>query len=326
MRRREFITLVGGVALPRIARAQLGGKIPRVGYLWHAGSADEEGPLFTAAVEGFAKLGYVDGVNIRLEHRFPNEVPERFRSMAAELVSLRVDCLVCAGIVGALALKEATTTIPIVFMFLPDPVGSKLVENLARPGGNVTGLTNFAPDLIGKRLQFLKETIPGLTRIALLVDPTSQVSRLYIDVSEGEAAALGMEVQTYEARSRNELEPALDAIARAGIRAMTINPDGLVYQGKEIIAKLAMARGMALCAYSRETFRAGALMAYGPDNIAACHRAAVYVDKILKGAKPSELPVEAPTNFEFFINLKIAKMLGLEVPLRLQQFASEVIE
>ena len=179
-------------------------------------------------------------------------------------------------------------------MFLPDPVGSKLVHSLARPGGNITGLSNFAPDLIGKRMQFLKETIPKLSHVALLVNPDSQISRSYIDVTQAAAVALGLAMQTFEVRSLNEIEPAFDAMARAGMQAVTINADGLVYQGKAIIAKLAIERRMALSAYSRETFDAGALMSYGPDNIAACHRAAVLVDKILKDAKPSEIPVEQP--------------------------------
>jgi ABC-type uncharacterized transport system substrate-binding protein len=211
-------------------------------------------------------------------------------------------------------------------MFLPDPVTSKLVDTLSRPGRNVTGLTNFAPDLIGKRLQYLKETIPRLSRVALVVNPDSQISRRYIDITYGAAAALGLVVQTYEARSLRDLEPLFDQMASAGVQAVTINPDGLVYQAKETIAKLAMARRIALFAYSRETFDAGALMAYGPDNIVACHRTAVFVDKILKGDKASELPVEQPTRFQYFINLKVAKALGLDVPATLIAVADHIVE
>lgn len=327
MKRRDFITLAGGaVAWPLTARAQRQGRIPKIGVLWHAANAEEEGPLFTALVEGFRKLGYVEGRNITLEHRFPNEIPERFKSMAAELVSLNVDALVSAGIQAALGCKEATKTIPIVFMFMPDPVGSKIVDSLAQPGGNVTGLTNFAPDLIGKRLQFLKETIPALSRVALLVNPSSQITRRYMDVTQAAGAALELVIQTFEARSLDELEPAFDGMARARMQAVTINADGLIYQGKEVIAKLAVGHRMALSAYSRESFDAGALMSYGPDNIATCHRAAVFVDKMLKGAKPSDLPVEQPTKFQYFINLKIAKALGLEVPATLISISDQIIE
>jgi putative tryptophan/tyrosine transport system substrate-binding protein len=328
VKRREFIAMLGGAAAawPLVARAQGQGRIPTIGVLWHAANAEEEGALFTGLVEGFRKLGYVEGRNITLEHRFPNEMPERFKSMAAELVSLNVDALVCAGIQAALALQEATKTIPIIFMFMPDPVGSKLVDSLARPGGNATGVTNFGPELIGKRLQLLNEIIPGLSRVALLINSQSQISRLYIDFTQTAAAARGLVSQTFEVRSLDDLEPALNAMATTGMQAVTINPDGLIYQGKAIIAKMAIARRMALAAYSRETFDAGALMSYGPDNIVACQRAAVLVDKILKGSRPNELPVEQPTKFQYFVNLKTAKALGIDVPLHLQQLADEVIE
>ena len=176
--RREFITLIGGaaVAWPLVVRAQQRGKIPRIGVLWHAASSEEEGPYFKGLIEGLRNLGYFDGLNIILEHRFPNETPDRFRSMAAELVSLKVDALIGVGSQTAPYVKTATTTIPIIFVFSPDPVGTKLVASLARPGGNATGLTNFAADLIGKRLQFLKLAIPGLSRVALLVNPRASVA------------------------------------------------------------------------------------------------------------------------------------------------------
>src|SRR5262249_3073615 len=164
-------------------------------------------------------------------------------------------------------------------------------------------------ELIGKRLQLLNEIIPGLSRVALLVNPHSQISRLYIDFTQAAAAARGLVTQTFEVRSLDDLEPALDAMATSRMQAVSINPDGLIYQGKAIIAKLAIARRMAVAAYSRETFDAGALMSYGPDNIAACHRAAALVEKILKGSSPGELPVEQPTRFQYFVNLKIAKAL-----------------
>ena len=329
MKRREFVTMVGAAAAawPLAARAQRQARITKVGVLWHAANAEEEGPLFVGLVEGFRKLGYIEGRNITLEHRFPNEIPERFKSMAIELVSLNVDALVCAGVQAAVALREATKTIPIIFMFMPDPVGSKLVESLAKPGGNATGVTNFGPELIGKRLQHLNEIIPRLSRVALLVNPHSQISRRYIEFTQTAAATRNLVSQTFEVRSLDDLEPAFGAMATSGMQAVTINPDGLIYQGKAAIAKMAIARGMALAAYSRETFEAGAMMSYGPDNIAACYRAAVLVDKILReGSRPGELPVEQPTKFQYFINLKVTKALGLEVPLHLQQFADEVVE
>jgi putative ABC transport system substrate-binding protein len=171
MQRREFISLIGGAlaTVPSAAWSQQRKDIPTVAYLWHAGNAKQETPYFEALLEGFAKLGYVDGRNIKLLHRFPNETPELFRSMAAELVSLNVDVLM-GGAISSSYLRDATTKIPIVFMFIPDPVGMKLVQSLARPGGNITGLSNFGSDIAGKRLQFLKELVPGLSRVALLTN------------------------------------------------------------------------------------------------------------------------------------------------------------
>lgn len=326
MLRREFIVLIGGAYLSPIAAvAQHSGKVPKVGVLWHAGSAEEEGPYFKALTEGFRDLGYVEGRNIKLEHRFPNEMPERFKSMASELVALNVDVLVSVGN-GASYAKNATTTIPVVFMLIPDPVGSKLVSSIARPGGNATGLSNFAAELIGKRLQFLREIVPGLSRVAQLVNPNVQASRLHIEVTRSAAAKLGLTVQTFEARTVQELEPAFEAMATAGMQAVTVNPEGVPFQGRAIIGNLALVRRLALCAYSKETFESGALISYGTDHAAICRRAPVYVDKILKGAKPSELPVEGPTTFELFVNLRTAQALGLTIPPLILAQANEVIE
>jgi len=328
LHRRDFMTFLAGAtaAWPLTVHAQQRSRTSKVGVLWHAANAEEEGPLFKGLLEGFRILGYVEGRSISLEHRFPNEIPERFRNMAAELVALNVDALVAAGTQAARALKEATKTIPIVFMFIPDPVGTRLVDSLGRPGGNVTGLSNFSSDLIGKRLQLLKEAIPRLTRVALLVNPDSQISRRYMEAAQTAAPALGLTIQTFEVRLLDEFEPAFDAMAKAAMQAVSINADGLIYQAKETIAKLALARRMALVAYSRETFDAGALMSYGPDNIQATHRAAALVDKILKGAKPGDLPVEQPTKFELGINLKAAKTLALTIPQSVLVRADDVIQ
>ena len=328
MKRREFITLIGGAAAawPLAASAQQARKTPRIGVLWHAGSAEEEGPYFTSLLQGFRDLGYVEGKTITFEHRFPNEIPDRFKSMAAELASLHVDVLVSVGNVASPYAKNATTTIPVVFVIVPDPVGTKLVENFARPGGNVTGLSTYASDVVGRRLQLLKELIPGFLRVAQLVNPNSPASRLHIELTQAAAAELGLTVQRFEARLLGELEPTVDAMARAGMQAITVNPEGLAFQGRAIIPKLALAGRLALCAYSRETFEFGALMSYGVDQRAICRRAAVYVDKILKGTKPGELPVEGPTTFEFLINRKTAKQLDLDVPPTLLARADEVIE
>lgn len=307
-------------------QAQETTKIPRVGVLWHAGSAEEEGRYFKGLTEGLRDLGYKDGRNVVLVHRFPNETPALFRSMAAELVSMNVDVLVSVGSQTAYYARDATKTIPIVFIFVPDPIGSKFVTSFARPGGNATGLTHFAADLIGKRLEFLKETVPGLARVALLVNPDTQVARLYTDVTNTMATKLGLSNHTFTARSRDELKPAFDAMVKAGMQAVTINSEGLAYQQKEYIASLAIARRLPLSVWSRETLEAGALMSYGADQPAMCRRAAVFVDKILKGAKPSDLPVEEPQKIEFVLNKKTAKTLGLTFPNTLLVMATDVVE
>jgi putative ABC transport system substrate-binding protein len=328
MRRREFITLLGGAVAfwPLAARAQQAGKIPRIGVLWHAGSALEEQPYYKALLEGFAALGYIEGKNIKFEHRFPNETPELYTRMAAELVSLNVDVLVASGNNAAPFAKKATATIPIVFMVVADPIGLKLVDSYPRPGGNVTGFSTYSPDLIGRRLQLLKETMPGLARVAVLVNPSFPGSVANIEMSRTAAAQLELVIQTFEARPLEALEPVFDGMAHMGMQAVTVHADGMAFQGRNLIPKLGLARGMALCAYSRETFEPGALMSYGTDQIASVRRTATYVDKILKGAKPSDLPVEGPNKFEFLINLKTAKALGIDVPSIMLSRADEVIE
>jgi putative tryptophan/tyrosine transport system substrate-binding protein len=326
MKRREFIAGLGGVAAwPLVARAQQAGNIPRVGYLWHAANAEEERPYYPALLEGFARLGYVPGRNIMLEHRFPNETPKLFESMAAELVSLNLDVLM-GGTISSGYLKNATSKIPIVFMFVPDPVGLKLVESLARPGGNATGLVTFGRDLVGKRLQFLKELVPGLYRVALLVNSDQPTARVFIDETKAAASEPGISVQVFDARTREMLEPAFDAMVQAEMRAVITASGGTIFQWRATIAKLALEHRLPYCAFSRETFEVGALMSYGADQIEMCRYSVSYVDKILKGAKPGDLPVQQPTKLETLINLKVARALGITVPPALLATADEVIE
>jgi putative ABC transport system substrate-binding protein len=328
MKRRTFLALLPGslLAAPQAAEAQQAGRIPRVGVLWHAGSADEEGSYYTGLLEGFRDLGYVDGRNIILEHRFPNEMPDRFRSMSAELVALKVDVLVTVGTQTAPYARDATTSIPVVFIFVPDPVGSKFVDSLRRPGRNMTGLSQFGADIVLKRLQFLKDMIPGLSRVALLVNPNTEVASLYKRVTEAAAAELGLNNRTFEARSLDELGRAFDAMVKAGMQAVTINGEGLAYQQRAYVATMTLARRLPLAVWSRETFEAGALLSYGADQVAMCRRGPVFVDKILKGAKPGDLPVEQPSKLEFLINRKIAKALGLTILPSLLLRADQVIE
>jgi ABC-type uncharacterized transport system substrate-binding protein len=299
---------------------------PRIGVLWHAANAQEEEPYFSALSQGLRDYGYVDGRNIALVHRFPDETPERFKAMATELAAMPVDVLIGIGAAASPDVKNATATIPVVFVFVPDPVGSKFVESLARPGGNVTGLTSIAPELSGKRLQLLKEAIPDLMRLALLINPHAPVSRLYVDEVRAAAAKLGLRVEIFEAGSLVELPSAFGAMAKAGVRSVMINQEGLFFVGRAQIARLAVEHRLPTCVWSRETLEAGALMSYGPDLVTIARRTAVFVDKILKGAKPGELPVEQPTRFQLLINLKTAKALGLAIPRELLVRADGVIE
>jgi putative tryptophan/tyrosine transport system substrate-binding protein len=324
--RRLFLQLVGSaLAAPTDALSQTAAKIPTVAYLWHAGKPSEEFPYYEALIEGFAKLGYVEGRNIRLIHRFPDERPERFKAMAEELVAMKVDVLM-SGAIGSGYLRDATKTIPIVFMFVPDPVSMNFAKTLAKPDGNATGLSNFGREIAGKRLQLLKELVPGLERVGFLVNPTQETSRLYTGVMITAARELGLTLMTFDARSMEEMEPAIDAMAKAGMQAMLAAQGGTAFQARHIIPKLALERRLPMCAYSRETFAPGALISYAPDQVEMCRRSAVYVDKILKGTPPGDIPVEQPTTFQLLVNLKIAKTLGLTVPLHLQQIADEVVE
>jgi putative ABC transport system substrate-binding protein len=325
--RREFISALGGAAAvwPLAAGAQQSTKIPTVAYLWHAGRPEEESPYYGAVIEGFAKLGYVDGRNIKLVHRSPDEKPERFKAMAAELVAMNPDILM-SGAIASIYLKAATTKIPIVFMFVPDPIGMKFVDSLARPGGNMTGLSNFGRDIAGKRLEVLKEIVPHLSRVAMLINSNQQNTAMLLEVTRAAATELDIAIEPFDARAPEDLEPAFDAMTKAGMQAMTPVQGGTAFQWRHIIPRLAIERRLPMCAYSRETFEDGALLSYGADQIEMCYQSAVYADKIIKGAKPSDIPVEQPAKFEFLVNLKTAKTLGLEVPTSTLLRANEVIE
>jgi putative ABC transport system substrate-binding protein len=329
MKRREFMTLVGGAAAawPLAALGQPIKKLPKVGVLWHAASAEEEAIGLGALTRGFSDLGYIDGKTIALHHRFPAELTERFASLSAELAAIPVDVLVAVTQPAALAAQRATATIPIVFILVPEPVGSKLVNSLARPGWNITGLTNIAAELTAKRVQLLKEAFPRMTRLTLLVNPNDQQAmHRFIDEAKTAATALGLDVQPLEVRSLGEFEQAFDNMVDGRSEGVITTPNGLFYLGRVLAAQLAVKRRLPLMVQNRETLEGGALMAYGPDIQVLFRRAAVYVDKILKGEKPADLPVEVPTKFQFLINLKTAKALELTLPESLLLRADEAIE
>jgi len=328
IRRREFIAGFGGVAAwPLAARGQTSAKIPRVGVLWHEASAEEAATYLGAVRRGLIDFGYIEGKNITLENRFAAEIPERFSSFAADLTALNVNVLVAVTRIAALATQRATTTIPIVFVAVPDPVGSKLVASLAHPGGNITGLSNFAHDLTAKRVEFLKTIVPNVSRVGLLMNPNDRDSaRIYVEEGQTAADKLGLMLKPVEIRSPGDLVPAFSQMSDDQIDGVVEAQDGLFFSRRKDIADLALAHKLPLVVYSRETVEAGALASYGPDNYGLFRRSGYYIDKILKGEKPADLPVEQPTKFEFIINRKTAKALGLTVPQTMLVAADDLIE
>ena len=326
--RRPFIFVLGGAAFgwPLVASAQQAAAMPTVGVLWHAGNPSEEQPYFDALIRGFKDLGYVEGRNIMFEHRFPNETPERFRDMAAELAALKVNVIVTVGNITAPYAKNATTTIPIVFLFVADPVGLKLVDSLARPGGNITGLSILATDLTAKRFELLRDIVPQLSRVGLLFNPAEPSAAQYLKEGQAAAATLGLTVLPFELRSLGEMESVFDSMAHAGVQAVALGPGGLLFQSRNSLQKLAGGRGMPTCGWSRETLISGLLISYGPDQVEMAHHAPVFVDKILRGAKPADLPVEQPTRFQLVVNQKTAMALRIKIPESFLLRADEVIE
>jgi len=279
-------------------------------------------------VEGFKNLGYIEGRTIALEHRFPNEQPERFVSLAHELVRMNVDVFIAVTRQAALAAQSATQTIPIVFMVVPDPVGSKLVDSLARPGRNLTGMTNMALELVPKRVELLKEAVPNLFRMALLVNASyPEAARRYLEMGQAAARPLGVIVQPIEVRSVDDFERAFATITEGRLQGVSLTVDGLFYAAQARLSKLARERNLGLMGYSREMAEEnGMLISYGPSNIATFNRTAYFVDRILKGARPADIAVEQPTKMELVINLKTAKSLGLTIPPSLLLRADQVIE
>jgi len=327
MRRREFVTLVGGFAAawPLPSRGQQRKPNPRVGVLWHAANAKQEEEYLGALTKAFHELGYFEGKNIELDHRFPAEQPERFRTLAQELSESKVDVIVAVTGLGAREAKRATGTIPIVIVADPDPVGNGLVESLARPGGNVTGLSLMVIDLSGKRLALFKEIVPKLARVAIVLDPRDAFSKPSIVAIERAAKAAGFLIQTFDVTTSHEIEQAFSAIARDGFDgASAVGP--AMYNERAQVGASAMAHKVPTIAANAEQVPYGLLLSYGPDFLDYFRRAVGYVDKILKGAKPGDLPIEQPTRFKLVINLKTAKALGLTVPPSLLATADEVIE
>jgi putative tryptophan/tyrosine transport system substrate-binding protein len=328
MNRRIFLAILGAVVTrASTVRAQQGTSIPTIGVLWHSGSANEEQPYFDALLQGFRELGYVEGRTIRFEHRFPNEMPDRYRQMAAELVALKVDVIVTVGNAPITYARDATSTIPIVFLFVADPIGAHLVDSLAHPGGNITGQAQLGADLTAKRLELLRDVVPKkLSRAALLFNPEEPSGERYLKEARSAADTLGLTVLPFELGAASEMERVFERMAEAGVQALSLGPGGLLFQIRAGLQKLAIAHGIPTCGWSRETSASGLLLSYGPDQREMARHQAVFVDKILRGTRPADLPVEQPTRFELVVNQRTAKALGIEIPASLLLRADELIE
>jgi putative ABC transport system substrate-binding protein len=327
MKRREFITLLGGAAAwPLVASAQQPGRIARIGYL--ASNLANQGPL-DAFRQGLRDLGYVEGRNVVIEYRDAQGKLEPLAALAAELVALKVDVIVASSTAAALAAKQATTVVPIVFGSVPDPVATGLVASLARPGGNVTGLSNLNADLVGKCLEYLTQAVPGIGRVAVLWQPGAfgeRTEKEMLIAEERAARTLGIQLQFVEARGAADIDNAFSEITGARSDALTVLVSGMLLGERRRLVDIAAKNRLPVVYTFRELVDAGGLMSYGPSLADLFRRAASYVDKILKGTKPADLPVEQPTKFDLVINLKTAKALGLAVPPTLLARADEVIE
>jgi putative ABC transport system substrate-binding protein len=328
MKRRAFIAGLGATATwPHAARAQTK-KMLRIGMLV-PGPTERFASLDAALQQGLRELGYTEGQNITIERRFGDWKLDRLPDLAAELVRLKVDVIVASSTPAAHAAQQATSTIPIVVVAMGDPVSDGLVANLARPGGNITGMTFLGPELVAKRLGLLKQIVPALSRVVALWHPAAYGEHTMRDIlkeAELTAQALKLELQLVPASAPDDFESAFSAIESARADALVVFPSPMLFGEHARIVKLAARTRLPAMYQAREFVDAGGLASYGANLADLFRRSAIYVDKILKGTKPADLPVERPTKFEFIINLKTAKTFGLDVPLQLQQLADEVIE
>jgi putative tryptophan/tyrosine transport system substrate-binding protein len=331
MRRREFITFLGGaaaassIACPLAAYAQQAGRIPRVGFMGNS-TAALEANLVGPFRDGLREFGYEEGRNIAIEYRWAEGHYERFPALVAELIAQKVDVMVTAGTPATLAVKAATTSVPLVMVAVGDPVGTGIVASLGRPGGNITGLSSIAPELEGKRLELLRELIPNLSHIAVLWNPINPFHVTSLKQVRDAAALLRMRVQSVEVRASEDIDRALAAITSERPGALLILADRVFLHDRKRLMDFATQNRLPGVYAYRELVEAGGLMSFGPNYADMHRRAANYANKILKGAKPADLPVEQPTKFELFINVKAAKAIGLTIPESFLLRADEVIE
>jgi len=327
MNRRDFISLVsGGAAWPIAARAQQPERMRRIGVLVSLTADDPQAQARVAVFQqALQQLGWSDGRNARIDYRFAAANPENYRRYAAELVALAPDVILATG--GSLAyMLQATRTVPIVFAIAPDPVGSGQVESLSRPGGNATGFMLFEYDLCAKWLELLKEIVPGVTRAAVLRDPTSITGIGQFAVIQSVARSVGVEVSPLNLHDADETERAVAAFARSSNGGLIVAGSALANVQRNLIIGLAARHRLPAVYFERLYVASGGLISYGPDFVDQFRHAADYVDRVLKGEKPADLPVQAPTKYELVVNLKTAKAIGLDVPTSVLARADEVIE
>jgi len=317
---------LGTLAAPTAVAAQSGAKLPRIGVL-QPGTPASGAHLFEAFKQAMREQGYVEGQHVVFEHRFGDLKPERISVVAAELVSLKVDVIVTATDMGIAATKQQTRTIPVVMVSSTDPVETGFVTSLARPGANITGLSSMSPELSGKRLELLRDVVPGLSRVAIIWNPDVRGAVLDYRETKGAARSLRLRLQSVEVSRADDLDGAFSAVTNGRAEALyVISPSPIAFANRNRIATFARTTRLPSIYGNREFVDAGGLMAYGTSPASQWRRAATYVHRILQGAKPGELPVEQPTAFELTINLKTAKALGLTVPPALLQRADHVIQ
>jgi ABC-type uncharacterized transport system substrate-binding protein len=329
MRRREFITLLGGAAAawPLGARAQQPDRVRRIGVLMNIAADDPDSPIRLAALlQGLQQLGWTVGQNIQIDYRWGGGSAELMRKYAVELVALAPDVILAHSSAAVAPLLEATRTVPIVFAVVADPVGAGYVESLARPGGNATGFTNFEYTIAGKWLELLKDVAPGVTRAAVLRESAIAAGPAQFGAIRAVAQSLGVEVRPVEVRDSGEIERAITAFARGSNDGLIVTGSPAAIVHRALIVALAARHRLPAVYNTRIFVTSGGLISYGADNIDPFRRAAGYIDRILKGEKPADLPVQAPTKLELVINLKTAKALGLNIPDSVLARADEVIE
>ncbi len=329
MERRTFMALVSGglLAAPLAAEAQPVASLPRIGFLAPTSLSDPRVPRYLQAFrQGLRELGYIEGQSIAIEFRSAEGQYDRLPGLAAELVRLKVNVIVASGPPAIQAAKQATETIPIVMAAIADAVAAGFVASLARPGGNITGLSLMHSELVGKQLELLKEVLPKVSRVALLGNPANPNYAPLLRHAQDAARALGVRLQPLEARNSSEIDSALAAITSERTGALIVLADTVLLEHRTRIADYAIRRRLPTVFGFSEFAEVGGLLAYGPSLSDGFRRTATYVDKILKGAKPGDLPVEQPTKFELVINLKTAKALGLTIPQSLLQRADEIIQ